>query len=210
MELEKTDQEQVEELQKWWHENRLAVVLGLVIGIGGLVGWEQWQKISANHDMAASAAYDDVQRAVSSKDAERADAALKALQTEFAGSAYVVDGLSQRAALAAEQGDWELVVQTLNAALDSGPDKAMAGLLRVRLARAQWAAGDADAALVTLNGKVIDSYSAMAAELRGDIELARGNADAAREAWELALPALTGTPAARTLSDKLARLGEKS
>ena len=36
MELEKTDQEQVEELQKWWRENRLALVGGLVLGIGAL------------------------------------------------------------------------------------------------------------------------------------------------------------------------------
>ena len=55
MELEKTDQEQVEELQKWWQENRLAIVVGLVVGIGGLVGWEQWQKASLKESMAASA-----------------------------------------------------------------------------------------------------------------------------------------------------------
>lgn len=210
MELEKTDQEQVEELQKWWHENRLAVILGLVIGIGGLVGWEQWQKSSVNRDMAASAAYDTVQAAVASGDSAAADEALAQLQESFAGSAYLVDALSQRAALAAEKGDWEGAVQNLTAALDSGPDKAMADLLRLRLARAQWAAGASDSALQTLDTEFADSYTALALELRGDIELDRGDEEAARQAWQRALPALTGTPAAQVISNKLSRLGEKS
>ena len=210
MELEKTDQEQVEELQKWWHENRRALVAGLVIGIGGLVGWEQWQKVSIGNDMAASSAFDDVVRAVDSGNTERADVLLGTMQQEHAGSAYVVDALAARAALAARDGDWETAVKQLSLALDSGPDAAMAGLLRMRLARAQWGAGDADAALATLDAKLPASFETSAWELRGDIEMARGNAEAAREAWEKALEQVAGTPAAGLLNQKIARIGDAS
>ena len=38
MEFEKSDQEQVEALQKWWKENWLSLLGGLVLGLGGILG----------------------------------------------------------------------------------------------------------------------------------------------------------------------------
>lgn len=210
MELEKTDQEQVEELQKWWHENRLALITGLVVGIGALVGWEQWQKSQLESNMNASAMFEEVKRAVDSGNAERADSALERLQKEYAGSSYVVDALATRAALAAKNDQWSDAATLLQEALDSGPQAAIAGLLKVRLARAHWGAGDSDKAVAVLESDIPESFAASADELLGDIEMARGNTDAARAAWERALPRLAGTPAAGAVNEKLARVGGAS
>lgn len=210
MELEKTDQEQVEELQKWWHENRLALITGLVVGIGALVGWEQWQKSQIDSSMNASSVYDEVKRAVDAGNAERADVALGRLQKEHSGSSYVVDALATRAALAAKDNKWTEAVSLIQQALDSGPEPAMAGLLKLRLARAYWGAEQTDKAIAVLDSDIPETYAASAYELRGDIEMARGNTDAARTAWEQALPSLTGTPAAGVVNEKLARVGGAS
>ncbi len=210
MELEKTDQEQVEELQKWWHENRLALITGLVVGIGALVGWEQWQKAQINNHMDASIVYEEVKRAVDSDKPDRADAALSRLQKEHAGSSYVVDALAARAALAAKNDQWPVAVDLLQQALDSGPESAMAGLIKVRLARAYWGAGQIDDALAVLASDIPENFAGSAYELRGDIEMARGNVDAARTAWEQALPSLAGSPAASAVSEKLSRVGGAS
>ena len=37
-----TDDEQVERIKKWWADNGSSVIAGLVIGIGGLLGWRYW------------------------------------------------------------------------------------------------------------------------------------------------------------------------
>lgn len=210
MELEKTDQEQVEELQKWWQENRLALLLGLVVGIGGLVGWEQWQKVSQQQSMAASASFDQVRNAIDAGNAAGAESALASLQAEHAGSAYVVDALSLRAAQAAKDGEWAQAADLLKQALSSGPEPAMAGLLRVRLARAQWAAGNSAAALATLDAKLPESFTANVEELRGDIQFADGQKEAAVESWERALLALAGSPAADAVTRKIERAGGAS
>lgn len=210
MELEKTDQEQVEELQKWWQENRLAIVVGMVVGIGGLVGWEQWQKASLKESMAASASFDQVRVAVDAGNEEGADSALANLQSEHAGSAYVVDALSLRAAQAAKDGEWAKSADFLKQALASGPDSAMSALLRVRLARAQWAAEDSDAALATLDVKMPEAFKANVEELRGDIQNAKGDQEAAIASWKRALELLEGSPLAENVSRKIARAGGAS
>lgn len=210
MELEKTDQEQIEQLQAWWRENRLALVVGLAVGIGGLVGWEQWQQSGENRSMQASVLFEDVSRAIAVENAERADTALAALREAYPRSVYVVEALAMRAALAANNDDWAAAEEHLRQALNSGPEPVLAGVLRLRLARVQWAAGDADAAMATLDKAIPEAYAGSREELRGDIEYARGDREAARAAWEKALPMLAGSPAADALNAKLARVGGSS
>ena len=43
-----TDDEQVERIKKWWSDNGSSVIAGLVIGIGGLVGWRYWVDYKIN------------------------------------------------------------------------------------------------------------------------------------------------------------------
>ena len=49
-----TDDEQVERIKKWWSDNGSSVVAGLVIGIGGLMGWRYWVDYKDNQAAEAS------------------------------------------------------------------------------------------------------------------------------------------------------------
>ena len=44
MENYDSEQEQVEDIKKWWKENGRSVIAGLVIGLGGMVGWKSWDQ----------------------------------------------------------------------------------------------------------------------------------------------------------------------
>lgn len=210
MDMEQTDQEQVEQLQTWWRENRLALLGGLVVGIGGLLGWEQFQNARAQGAMQASQAYEAVNQAVAQADAEAADAALETLASEHGGSVYVAHAHAARAGLAASNEDWAAAVQHLQQALAGKPGEALTAVFTLRLARAQWAQGGADAALATLDSAELPSSAeALADELRGDIAYAQGDMGAARSAWESALAA-GGQATAGAISNKLARLGSNS
>ncbi len=210
MELEKTDQEQVEELQKWWRENRLALVGGLVLGIGALVGWEQWQDSRGESAMAASQSYTAVERAAQGEDAEAAQAAMRELEQAHPGSVYLVHGYSALAAQAAQAEDWPAAVEALQQALDSGPDGELRGLLRLRLARAQWAAEQPDAARATLQASLPAAFEAQARELAGDIAWAQGDREAARSDWEAAAEAAADGPRAAQIRRKLDRFGTEA
>jgi predicted negative regulator of RcsB-dependent stress response len=83
----------------------------------------------------------------------------------------------------------------------------LALVVRSRLAQAQMALEDYDAALATIDGaKNSDAFGAMFAELRGDILLAKGNQDGAREAY-LAARAQGEENRSGVLQLKLADLG---
>jgi predicted negative regulator of RcsB-dependent stress response len=37
-----TDDEKVEAIKAWWKENGVAIVMGVAIGLGAIVGWRYW------------------------------------------------------------------------------------------------------------------------------------------------------------------------
>ena len=46
-----TEEEQVEQLKKWWKENGLSIVGGVVVGLALVFGWRSWQ----HHQLERSA-----------------------------------------------------------------------------------------------------------------------------------------------------------
>ena len=52
--MESEDQ-QIEELKRWWSENGRSIVIGVVLGIGGVSGWVGWKHYSETTSEAASA-----------------------------------------------------------------------------------------------------------------------------------------------------------
>lgn len=186
MELEQTEQEQVEALQKWWRENWLSLVGGLVLGLGGILGWQYWGEAQQQNAAAASESYEAIKTkiVINRLDAARAD--ITKLADEHSGSPYVTQARLALAQAQAEGEDWAAAEQTLRTALADTDDKALAGLIRLRLARSLWAQGKADAAMSELNAEA-GAYTPVYQDLKGDIALAQGDTDTARSAYEQAL-----------------------
>ena len=73
MEIYSNDEQQVEALQRFLKENGLAIFAGLVIGLGGLYGFRQYQEHQLEQLEAQSTAYnqllEDVQKPDSDKEA---------------------------------------------------------------------------------------------------------------------------------------------
>ena len=108
------------------------------------------------------------------------------LREEHSDSAYAIYGnLVMARQQLVEQNDPAAAVESLSWALDkAADDKALSLVVRNRLARAQFAAGNHDDALATLDGAgEADAFNAIFSELRGDILLAKGDQDGAREAY---------------------------
>ena len=187
MELEQSDQEQIEALQKWWRENWMSLIGGLILGLGGILGWQYYGEAKQENAAAASVTYEQLKAQLATGKLEQAQASLTGMQQEFGDSPYVVQGHLALAQAQAEKDDWAAAEVTLRQALELSDDAAIEGLVRLRLARSLWAQGNAEAALAELDAGGDNAYAPLYQELRGDIAAAQGDAETARTAYEQAL-----------------------
>lgn len=189
MELEQSDQEQVEVLQQWWRDNWLSLLGGLVVGLGGILGWQYYGEYKADQAANASNQYEAIKTQLSTEKLTEAQATLGDLQAAHAKSPYIAQAQLAIAQFQAEADEWAAAATSLQQVSSSTKDPAILGLAKLRLARAQWAQGQADAAMSTLGAAESGAYAGLYAELKGDIALSSGDKDAAREHWQAALQA---------------------
>ena len=185
--VEYTEEEQLERIRQWVREYGLFLVLGVVVGLLALFGWRTYETQRVERTQQASLLYQQILSGNGD-----AGELLQGLKTDYAGTPYAVMAALQVSAEAARQSDWERARQTLQwAAGEAGPDELRA-LARYRLAQAQWALGDAELALKTLSGEVPGGFSALFAELRGDVLIGEGRPEEAAKAYRQALAADDG------------------
>jgi predicted negative regulator of RcsB-dependent stress response len=206
----RTEEEQVEAIKAWWRENGRSAVLGVALGLGAIFGWRGWQAYETTRAEAASALYEEMLEAARGG---KADAAVKAgerLAAEHAGTPYAAFAGLTLAGLAVEAKDLDTAAARLREALERNDSPALTLEIRLRLARVLSAKQEFDAALALLDAPAAEGgYGTSFAELRGDIELARGNPDAARDAYQKARAGSTGATDG-LLELKLESLGSRA
>ncbi len=185
-----SDEEQVEKLREWWDTNGRSVMAGVIIAIASVVGWQQygaWQDRQAD---AAAAAYMHFMDAVErGGDPDAVVTRAERLLEDHGGSAYASMAALHLAAVQHQVGDPSGARETLRWVREEGSDRGFRDLGRLRLAQLLYGEDELDAALDALEGATDGPYEARYNELRGDIHSARGDRDAAREAYRAALEA---------------------
>ena len=83
------EEEQAERLKEWWQKNGTATIIVIVLAIGALLGWRQWQDHSAGQAGEASQHYEAMMTALGQQgDADLVRNAADTLIKDFGGSAY--------------------------------------------------------------------------------------------------------------------------
>ena len=179
-----TEEQQVEALKQWWAENGRAVILGIVLGLGGIFGWRAWQGHQLSVAEDASGAYGAVMQALNESDdgASFLDG-VKNIKSEHGGSSYAAMASLAEARYHVEQKDLDAAAAALRWAIDEGTFDEVRPVARLRLARVLNAQGKPDDALKMLDAVAPLSYAGMVDEIRGDIYLAKGETAKAREAY---------------------------
>ena len=190
-----TDEEQAERLKRWWDNNGTALVVGLLLAIGGVVGWRYYQGYAADQADAASTAYSAYMEA---REAAQPSAEYVAvLDDDYTGTAYHVFSLLYRAADQIEEEDWEEALAFLDRAVELADGDELRDIARYRAAKVYYQLDrldDSQAALAQIRSAGLE---AQVAELSGDIHLARGDAEQARLAYQAALEAARRDPQGR-------------
>lgn len=180
-----SDEELVERIKRWWSENGTGLVVGIVLAVGGVVGWRWFDGWRVERAEAAS---DVFAQFVDARAAGEDSAALAAdLAEEFPSSQYRVLALLHQARDAIEAEEAERAAELLRQSIDLASEDALRDVGRVRLARVLHQLGRPDEALATLAAVNGRGFASAVAELTGDIQWQRGALGEAREAYRAAL-----------------------
>ncbi len=205
-----SDEEQVEKLKSWLKENGMAIVLGIVIGVGGLSGYRYWIHVKETTAAEASNHFAALLTALKAGDAEAVQARVEILADDYDGTEYAKLAQFALAKHRVEVGEFEQAAQALEQVIGSAGDSPLGYLARLRLAAVQIELDRLDAALGTLGGDFPAEYAARVEELRGDALSRQGKSAEAAEAYRKAQRADPGPADAEFLRQKLTDLGIES
>ena len=211
MEVYTTEEQQVEAIKKWWHDNKWSIIGGVVIGIAALWGGRLWLDNQRSYGEAASAAYQVMMERMEGGAVEESSQVGAQILGQFADTPYAALASLAMAKIKADGGDLVAAKSHLRWALDNTEQPAVQHEARLRLARILLSEGNGTEALTLLNGVAVGSFEAAYEEVKGDIHAASGNIDLARTAFRHALDLLEpAAPARQLLQMKLDDLGEAS
>ncbi|MEQ4641826.1 tetratricopeptide repeat protein [Providencia rettgeri] len=181
MEVYTNENDQVDAIKRFFANNGVALVVGLVIGVGGVFGWNYWQSHKTNVLQESAQKFEAVNSQLRSGSEQGIVAAQKfAAETDDVYSAMMGLELAQ---IAVDKGDLANAQTALTNALAKAKTVDMQDLINLRLARVQLAQGNADGAIASVANIKSKSWQATAQDVRGDALLHKGDKAGAKVAY---------------------------
>jgi len=186
----RTEEEQLQAIKEWWKKNGSSLLIGIGAALAIIFGWQAWQNHEAQQRAEAANQFANLLNAAADEaDSETLAFVAQTLRDDYSDSAYAIYGnlMLARQQMITDK-DPEAAIDSLQWALDKAGDHQALGLvIRNRLARAQFAAGQHEQALATLNAAgqagQLGAFAAIYSELRGDVLLAQGDREGALDAY---------------------------
>jgi len=182
-----TEEQQLEEIKRWWQENGRTVVAGVVLGLGGVSGWTLWQSHVNEQAEEVSTRYERLVNTAALPNREAAVRQTDTIIAEHPDSSYAGLAALVGAQAAYGSGDAETARRLLEWAAANAAEFHVRDVARIRLSRLLSDAGEHDAALARLDEVGTGPFATLAKEVRGDVLWGRNDASGARAAYESAL-----------------------
>lgn len=195
--------EQSERARQWLQKNGSSIVIGILLGLAVLLGWQRWQQSGVNHRAEALVKFDDLQAAVDKDDKELAGKLVEDLRKNYADTTHAALGSLELAEMQLKAGLVPEAESSLRFVAQNAQTDSLRAIASMRLARVLLARGEAQLALDALKSVAADDYVAERNEVRGDALVALGKQDDALKAYNDALAAMdVAAQARRTLEAK--------
>ena len=202
-----TEEEQVEQLKAWLKENGLSIALGIIIGVGGIGGYNYWNHVQETTAAEASNHFTKMIEALDAGDHESVQTRADTLINEYAATDYALMAQLALAKSHVDKGEFEQAEQALQQVVGSAGQEPLAYVARTRLAALQIQNGNVEQALGTLNAEFPDEFSARVDELRGDAYASQGELSQALAAYRNAQSAKISAADPAFLIQKIDDLG---
>lgn len=184
-----TEEQQIEALKKWWHENGTSLIIGLSLGVAAIFGGRYYINMQETHSANASDLYFQVIEHVSNKSEEAAMTATDKLIIEYKDTPYAALASLLMARYEFELAKIDETSKQLDWVVKNAEQSELQSVARLRLARIHLANSDYDAAENLLNAIHSPAFDAAFEELKGDIYVARNQLAEARVAYDKAIVA---------------------
>ena len=189
MEIYDTEEEQLEALKRWWKENGQSAIIGLIVGIAIILGWNYWNEHKLDQANQASAVYDQLLKAVAADQKDSAEKLAERLQEQFKSTEYAAYSSLLQAKIKLEKGDMP-AAKTILEKLAGVPNEEISNIAKIRLVRLMMAKGEFEPALQLINDidpAKISNFSGNYDELVGDLYVALDRLDQARSSYQKAI-----------------------
>ncbi|AQS38950.1 hypothetical protein Sps_03834 [Shewanella psychrophila] len=205
MEIYSTEEQQVDAIKQFWKDYGSSIVVGAVVGLGGLFGWNYYSDHKLAQAESASEAFQAVRAGNISDTGMLAAAENFAKDHSQKGYQSLLELIVAKAAV--EAGDLEKAETTLKSVVASAPDKGLVMVATMRLARVQAEQGQIATAITTLEQVSDPAFTAQRDELKGDFLVRKGDEELAKAAYQAAVNN-GGTSASPALQMKLDNLNK--
>ena len=179
------EEQELSAIKAWWNENYKFIIVCFVIAFGGVFGWNYWQSHQIQKIHSASAEYEQVLFNYA-KDPKAQVEQFSQFIKNHEKTSYAVLALLDKAKIAVENNDFTLAEDALKQAMAQSTDDILSSITALRLASVQFQLGQFDPALDSLKLVKEQAWSGAKNILAGDIQLAKGDKEAAKASYQQA------------------------
>ncbi len=178
------DHEREQAVRKWWGENWKSITLGVVIALGGLIGYRQYQSYELEKSQAQAYELYQLQTQLSLNNSDAKDKATAFIKEhdDIYGALLALDLSSVQIA----SGDYEAARSNVQFAAKHGGDLIAPNAVLAE-ARLETQLKNYDKAHALINSIKSEAFAVEKAELSGDIYLQANDKDKARLAYKDAI-----------------------
>ncbi len=202
MDIYTTEEQQAEAIKKWIKDNGAAVVIGIVLGLAGLKGWDYWKERNLRQHAQASTEYEAILPFIDKASVSELETQLDAFATRNDANVYYDFLQFKLAKKAIAENNLEAAASAFRRVIKNPAHEVIDNIARYRLARIAIAQNKPQQALDLLN-KETDAFKYLFSEVRGDAFLALGQNEKARQAYLVAQESLKGNGQDQTLEMKI-------
>lgn len=202
-----TEEEQVEQLKKWWDANSTSLIGGVITAIVIVTGWNFWQNHQLEQRQQASQLYQNMLDSAAKNDNASVEKLADQLASEYGSSAYAHFAALEKAKSKVDQGDLEAAKAILQQQVQNASDQELQNIARLRLIQLMLATNQYEEGLkliAAVDPAKSEGFSASYDELAGDLYVAMDRLDDARNAYQSAIRSGQATALAQFKLDDLA------
>ena len=179
------EEQELSAIKAWWNENYKFIIVCFVIAFGGVFGWNYWQSHQIQKIHSASVEYEQALFNYA-KDPKAQAEQFSQFIKNYEKTSYAVLALLDKAKIAVENNDFTLAEDALKQAMAQSTDDILSSITALRLASVQFQLGQFEPALDSLKLVKEQAWSGAKNILAGDIQLAKGDKEAAKASYQQA------------------------
>ncbi|MDD2758841.1 MAG: tetratricopeptide repeat protein [Methylomonas sp.] len=202
-----TEEEQIEQLKKWWEANNTSLIAGVISAIVLVTGWNLWQNHQLGQRQQASQLYQNLLDGAGKNDNASVEKLADQLAAEHGSSAYAHFAALAKAKSKVAQGDLEAAKAILQQQIQKAGTEELQHVARLRLVQLLLATGQHEEGLkliAAVDPSKTEGFSASYDELEGDLYVAMNRLDDARNAYQNAIRTGQATALAQFKLDDIA------